>query len=151
MKTKQAPRNDRNGLGKTKFNAESSLATGLGKAGGPTAHPPGSIGADSAKGEYVSYLGQRYHWLKSAETPTDGTAGRSIFAGIYRELEAAFKMPTYFLPADRFDGLLDYLHRRIDQAELGKRNLARGYRNYDSFDEHRFANGEAAKQIETNA
>ena len=48
------------------------------------------------------------------------------------------------VPWARFDELVDYLQARIDQTILGRRNRARGFSNYESFDEHQFAQMVAA-------
>ena len=50
-------------------------------------------------------------------------------------IEAHFKAPTYFIPVSRFDDLVDFLHAKIGNTILGKRNNARGHRNYETFDE----------------
>ena len=42
---------------------------------------------------------------------------------------------TYFIPVSRFDELVDFLQRKIEDAILGKRNRSRGHRNYETFDE----------------
>ena len=55
-----------------------------------------------------------------------------------QDMEFAFKLPAYFVPVERFDELVDYLQARIDRTVLGKRNRARGYSNYESFDESQF-------------
>ena len=39
------------------------------------------------------------------------------------------------MPRARFDGLVEFLQRRIDGTMLGKNNRAREIRNYSSLDE----------------
>lgn len=108
-------------------------------AKGKTEYPSGCIGADLIKRNYVKHLVDRYHRFKQAETSFGKSTGRFSYAVIYRNIEAKFKAPAYFVPTERFDELVDYLHGRIDQTILGKRNRARGYSNYESFDEYQLA------------
>ncbi|MBI2929863.1 MAG: hypothetical protein HYY24_29745 [Verrucomicrobia bacterium] len=111
----------------------------------PSVYPAGSLGADPMKRDYVRHLVERFNRLKQAEAGLGKGTGSFSFSLIFQDIESAFREQTYFIPAEQFDALVDYLQRRINQTKLGKRNLARGYRNYDSFDEHCFAASERAQ------
>jgi len=102
-----------------------------------TAHyPAGCIGSDLPKRNYVKYLVERYHRYREADA-SFGRTGRLHYATLFKNIEAKFKAPTYFVPASRFEELVDYLHSRIDTTILGRRNHARGIRNFESFDEYK--------------
>jgi hypothetical protein len=81
-------------------------------------------------------LVERYHNYREADTVFGRTA-RLRYAVIFKNIESKFKVPTYFIPENRFPELVDYLHSRIDNTILGRRNNARGIRNFESFDEYK--------------
>jgi hypothetical protein len=101
----------------------------------PKEYPAGCIGAHLAQRNYVKYLVERYHKYREA----DGSFGRTErfhYAVLFKNIEAKFKAPTYFIPQGRFAELVDYLHGRINGTILGKVNQQRGIPNYESFDEY---------------
>lgn len=98
-------------------------------------YPATCIGADLAKRNYIKYLVERYHRCREADASFGRTA-RFAYAVIFKNIEAKFGAPTYFVPERRFSELVDYLHGRIGQTILGKKNHARGIPNYKSFDEY---------------
>lgn len=104
---------------------------------GKTEYPPGCIGADLMRRNYIRHLVDRYHRFKDADK-SFGKASRFSYAVIYKNIESKFKAPAYFIPVERFDELASYLHGRINQTMLGKRNHARGQANYSTFDEYQF-------------
>ncbi len=134
---------------KNTINARGNHATGVNEmvvrnpnrrpSGRPTVYPAGSLGADPIKRDYVRYLVERFHRLKQTEAGLGKVTGNFSYAVIFQDIESAFRAQTYFIPAEQFDELVDYLHRRIDQTTLGKRNLARNHKNYDSFDEYQLS------------
>ena len=101
----------------------------------PTSYPEGCIGADLPKRNYVKYLVERYHQYREADARF-GRTDRFHYAVLFKNIEARFKAPTYFIPAPRFEELVDYLLDRIDNTILGRVNSKRGIPNYESFDEY---------------
>ena len=100
-----------------------------------THYPSGCIGSDLPKRNYVKYLVDRYHKYREA----DGSFGRSQpfhYAVLFKNIEAKFKAPTYFIPESRFEELVDYLWDRINDTILGRVNRKRGIPNYESFDDY---------------
>ena len=99
-------------------------------------YPAGSIGADLVRRNYIRYLVERYNRYREADASFGPKAVRRFsYAVLFKNIEAHFKAPTYFIPISRFDNLVDFLHRKIESTILGKRNRARGHRNYQTFDE----------------
>jgi hypothetical protein len=99
-------------------------------------YPIGSIGADLVRRNYVRYLTERYFRYREADASFGRNAVRRFsYAVLFKNIENHFKAPTYFIPVSRFDEVVDFLQRKIEATILGKRNLARGYRNYETFDE----------------
>lgn len=101
----------------------------------PASYPEGCIGADLARRNYVKYLVERYHEFREADVRF-GRTDRFHYAVLFKNIEAKFKAPTYFIPEARFPELVDYLHERIDNTILGRVNGKRGIPNYESFDEY---------------
>lgn len=98
-------------------------------------YPPGCVGANLAKRNYVKYLIERYHEYREADVRFGRMAGFH-YAVLFKNIEAKFKAPTYFVPESRFEELVDYLHYRIDNTILGRVNRKRGIPNYESFDDY---------------
>jgi hypothetical protein len=96
----------------------------------------GSIGADLLRRNYIRYLTERYFRYREADASFGPKAVRRFsYAVLFKNIEARFKAPTYFIPEARFDELVDFLQRKIEATILGKRNRSRGQRNYETFDE----------------
>ena len=103
-------------------------------------YPSGSIGADLVRRNYIRYLTERYFRYREADASFGPKAVRRFsYAVLFKNVEARFKAPTYFIPVARFDELVDFLQDKIQRTILGKRNRVRGHRNYDSFDEFQLA------------
>ncbi|MEN3369917.1 MAG: hypothetical protein V7609_2060 [Verrucomicrobiota bacterium] len=103
-------------------------------------YPAGSIGADLPRRNYIRYLTERYFRFREADASFGPKAVRRFsYAVLFKNIETHFKAPTYFIPVARFDELVDFLQRRIEATILGKRNRARGHRNYETFDEFQLA------------
>lgn len=108
-----------------------------------TTYPAGSVGADPARRFYIKYLVERYHQFKEVDF-NSGKGSRHSFAVIYSNIKAKFKTSAYFLPVKQYDELVRYLQGRIDRTLLGKRNQAREYASYKTFDEFEMDMSEAA-------
>lgn len=103
-------------------------------------YPAGSIGADLVRRNYIRYLTERYFRYREADASFGPKGARRFsYAVLFKNIESHFKAPTYFIPLTRFDDLVDFLHRKIEATILGKRNRAKGHRNYETFDEFELA------------
>ena len=99
-------------------------------------YPAGSIGADLPRRNYIRYLTERYFRFREADASFGPKAVRRFsYAVLFKNIEARFRAPTYFIPISRFDELVDFLHGKIERTILGKRNSSRGHRNFETFDE----------------
>ena len=98
-------------------------------------HPDGSIGADLQRKGYIDYLIERYYNYRSADT----SYGRQVsfsYPVIHKNIRTKFGYRTFFMPVELFPTLVSYLQDCIDRTIQGRRNCAKGIRNYHSFDEH---------------
>jgi hypothetical protein len=133
-----------NGDNATVYNAVNQTIKVGRRSRGKIAYPQGSIGADLMRRNYIRYLVERYNRFRQADSSFGRAGTKFSYAFIFKRIEAEFKAPTYFIPVERFEDLVEYLQARIDQTILGKRNHARGQRNYETFDEYQSAHGQAA-------
>ena len=101
----------------------------------PASYPEGCIGSNLAKRNYVKYLVERYNRYREADA-SFGRTTRFHYAVLFKNIETKFKASTYFIPEARFAELVDYLHDRISNTILGRRNGKRGIPNFESFDEY---------------
>jgi len=99
-----------------------------------TYYPPGCIGADLARRNYIHYLVERYHRFRRADT-SFGQKRPFSYAVLYKNIEQRFDVPAYFVPVGHFDELVDYLHRRINDTILGRNNRSKGIPSYRTFDD----------------
>jgi hypothetical protein len=109
----------------------------------PTGYPAGSIGSELLQRNYVRYLVERYHRFRQADSAFGSGPARFSYAVIFKNIERKFNAPTYFIPQARFNELVEHLQKLVDRTILGKRNRARGIRNYASPEE--FAAEQAAQ------
>ncbi|MEP1577198.1 HNH endonuclease signature motif containing protein [Roseibium album] len=93
----------------------------------------GTVGSDLVLRNYAKYLIDRYHEFKKAEVGKGAMKYALLYDGVKRKFGAKWD----HLPVEAFDGLVDYLQKRIDDTRLGKARKAQGSRNYSSFVEHR--------------
>jgi hypothetical protein len=92
----------------------------------------GTISASYPRRNYVKYLIDRYHEFKQAEVGK----GNVRYAVLYKSIEREFGAKWDNLADGRFEALVSYLQRRIDNTRLGKTQKARGQARYSSFEEH---------------
>jgi transcription elongation factor Elf1 len=92
----------------------------------------GTISASYSRRNYAKYLIDRYHEFKQAEVGKGNVRHPVLYKSIEREFGAKWDN----LPEERFEALVSYLQRRIDNTRLGKNRKARGQARYSAFDEH---------------
>jgi hypothetical protein len=99
-------------------------------------YPPGCIGYESLKANYVSHLIGRYNEYKEYEV---GKA-KVNYAFFSSHLKKRYKIgPTRTinnLPLEKFEELVEYIQYRIDGTMLAK-TKGRNHKNYSSFEEYK--------------
>jgi hypothetical protein len=109
-------------------------------------YPAGSIGTQLDMRNYVRYLSERYNRHRQADK-SFGQVRPFSYAVLFKNIENTFKAPLYFIPQHRFSELVDYLHTKIDGTILGRRNRARGIKNYASWDEFQLEQGNEPRDM----
>jgi hypothetical protein len=97
-------------------------------------YPPGCIGYDTSKANYVGHLIKRYNEYKEYEL--GDVLNYATFNG---HLKKQFKIPPtrtiYNLPIEQFELLASYIKGRIDNTKLA-RVKGKSHRNYSSFEDY---------------
>lgn len=93
--------------------------------------PAGVLATDADRRTYVLYLIKRY--LKFKEADVQGAMKHAI---IYKAIEREFGCTWEFVPLVRFDDLVRFLQRRIDDTKLGRNQRARGAQRYSTYPEY---------------
>jgi hypothetical protein len=93
--------------------------------------PAGVLATDADRRSYVLHLIKRYQTFKEADVK-----GAMKPAIIYKSIEREFGCTWEFVPLLRFDDLVEFLQRRIDDTKLGRNQRARGTRRYSTFPEY---------------
>lgn len=97
-------------------------------------YPPGCIGYNVLKGNYVSYLIHRYHEFKEWEIGKENMRYGLFPSRLKKRYKIGKQRTLYNLPEGRFEELVSYLRSRIDGTTLGKVLAAKGQsKNYQLF------------------
>lgn len=98
-------------------------------------YPPGCIGYEVIKANYIGYLISRYNEYKEYEVGK----GNVIYAVFGSQLKKKFKVgstrPIYTLPVEKFEELVYYIQSRIDNTKLAKIK-GKSHKNYSLFEEY---------------
>lgn len=97
--------------------------------------PDNALGKDLLKKNYINYLIKRYGNWKQFEL--DRTDEKFSWASFNKHIMNKYRASGInYIHIKHFEALVLYLKDRIDKTIFGKNNLAKGRRNYSSFEEH---------------
>jgi len=94
--------------------------------------PDGTISSDLRRIGYVKHLINRYHEFAGGDSTRKSSFA---YAALYRNIEKTFGVKWDFIPANRFNDLVDYLHKRINKTRQACINKGKGYKSYSTFEE----------------
>ena len=94
--------------------------------------PPASIGASQPKVAYCQHLIIRYQDYQKGDKTGKG---EYKYMALHNALKREFGTEWKLLGEDRFEDVVAYLQRRIDNTFIGRLNGSKGRRNYSSFEE----------------
>ena len=106
--------------------------SGRGKRSVPSVPTSGTIGCDPAKRSYVNHLYDKLIDFKSKIPKYNAIKAASI---VSRNVRKLFGSTWTNVPLSRYDGIIAYLQAEIDKTPIGRKNCARGKKNYSSYDE----------------
>ena len=106
--------------------------SGRGRKSIPSIPTSGTIGSDPSKRSYVKHLYTRLVDFKSKIPKYDMVKAGSIVA---RNVTKLFRATWSNVPLSRYDAFVAYLQAEIDKTPIGRKNTAKGTKNYSSYDE----------------
>ena len=99
-------------------------------------YPPGCIGFDTVKANYVGHLINRYNEYKESEVGK-GNVKYAVFAShLKKQFKIGATRTIYNLPTEKFHQLVQYIQLRIDDTKLAKIK-GKNHKNYSTFDEYK--------------
>ncbi len=105
-------------------------------------YPPGCIGSDVTKANYVSYLIDRYHEYKEWEVGKDKMRYGLFPSQMKKKYHIGKQRTLYNLPLSKFEELVADIQNRIAGTALAKINAAKDQnRHFQSFDAYLAENG----------
>jgi hypothetical protein len=97
--------------------------------------PDGALGKDLLKKNYVSYLIKRYGDWKQFELNHKGESFN--WAAFNKHLMNQYRASGInYIHVNHFEEMVTYLQDRIDKTIFGRNSIAKGRRNYSTFEEH---------------
>lgn len=94
--------------------------------------PEGTVASSASHRNYIKRLIDRYHEFKASEVGKENMNYQILYGAIKRELGAKWDM----VPLSRFDTLVEFLQRRIDNTIVGRNMKAKGQKRYSTYAEY---------------
>lgn len=98
-------------------------------------YPPGCIGHDFIKANYVSHLVGRYNEYKEYDDGKGNVPYGRFSAELKRKYKVGHQRTIYNLPISKFEELIEYIQNRIDNTKLAKIK-GPNHKNYSSFKDY---------------
>lgn len=95
--------------------------------------PADAIGASAELASYIEYLIRKYNDYQKLDVEKEGI-GKYII--IYNAIRGEYGSKWQTIPVGKFEGLVSFLQRRIDNSKIGRIRKGRGQKRYHSFEEH---------------
>lgn len=97
-------------------------------------NPPGdAIGASAELASYIEYLIGKYKDYQKLHVEKEGI-GKYVL--IYNAIRTRYGSKWQTIPVGKFEDLMSFLQRRIDNSKVGRIRKGRGQKRYHSFEEH---------------
>lgn len=107
-------------------------------------YPPGCIGYEEIKANYISLLIDRYNEYKKYEVGKENVTYAIFSSHLKKKFKIGATRTIYNLPVEKFGELAYYIQSRIDNTKLAKIK-GKNHKNYSSFEEYE---KDALKKIE---
>lgn len=98
-------------------------------------YPPGCIGFEVEKANYVSYLIKRYHEFKEWEVCKEKMNYSILNKNLKRQFKLGNQRTIFHLPSEKFEDLTQCIQANINKTKLAKTKDA-SHQNYSSFSEY---------------
>lgn len=101
-----------------------------------TTRAPGTIGTDALRKNYVGYLVRRYNEFQKIGKESYGDRRNVSYSFLSTRIIQEFKAPALDLPLSRFDDLVAFICKYIDNTIVGRNNRSKGVPSYDTLSEY---------------
>jgi hypothetical protein len=105
------------------------------------APPSDAVGATAEVASYVEYLIRKYQDYQKQDLEKEGNRK---YALIYQAIQREYGSKWQVIPLTRFEELISFLQRRIDNTKVGRIRKGHGQKRYHSFEEHCRGDGDDA-------
>jgi hypothetical protein len=95
--------------------------------------PSDAIGASAELASYIEYLIGRYQDYQKLDVQKEG---RGKYVIIYNAIRGEYGSKWQTIPGAKFEDLMSFLQRRIDNSKIGRIRKSRGQKRYHSFEQH---------------
>ncbi|MGE8505300.1 MAG: hypothetical protein ACN6P1_24060 [Pseudomonas sp.] len=102
------------------------------------APPSDAVGAIAERASYVEYLIHKYQDYQKQDLEKEGNRKYML---IYQAIQREYGSKWQTVPLTRFEELVSFLQRRIDNTKVGRIRKSRGQKRYHSFEEHNRGDG----------
>jgi len=96
--------------------------------------PTDAIGSIAEMASYIEYLIGKYQDYQKLDTEKKG---RGKFTIIYNAIRREYSSKWQTIPVGKFEHLVSFLQRRIDNSKVGRIRKSRDQKRYHSFEEHK--------------
>jgi hypothetical protein len=104
-------------------------------------YPPGCIGYDVVKANYIAHLIDRYHDLKKWEVGEDGMRYGIFPSMLKKKFKIGATRTIYNIPENQFELLAEFIQSRIRGTKLARmKPRQRYYSSFEDYGSDRFAN-----------
>jgi hypothetical protein len=100
--------------------------------------PSDAIGANAERASYVEYLIRKYQDYQKQDLEKDGNRKYML---IYQAIQREYGSKWQTIPLTRFEELVSFLQRRVDNTKVGRIRKSRDQKRYHSFEEHNRGDG----------
>ena len=95
--------------------------------------PSDAIGSVAELASYIEYLIGKYQDYQKQDAEKEG---RGKFTIIYNAIRREYGSKWQTIPVRKFEQLVSFLQRRIDNSKVGRIRKSRGQKRYHNFQEH---------------
>lgn len=121
------------------------------KATRRTSRAPGTIGTDALRKNYIGYLVRQYNDFQKIGRESYGDRRKVSYSFLSTRIIQEFKAPAQDLPLSRFDDVVAFVCKYIDNTIVGRNNRSGGSRSYKSFAEYAAEQVKPSPQKKTQA
>ncbi len=97
------------------------------------APPQGAISSNLEMSSYIEYLIGKYKDFQNLDTSKEG---RYKYIALYNAIKRGYGSKWQLVPALKFDSLVGFIHKKIDNTKIGRIRKKREEKSYHSFIEH---------------